>query len=550
MLKQDLKSASIPLPNFTVLERAVLYARVSGDDTRTEGRNLAGQLEMCRDYATTKGYLIVAELNEDDKGATGVAIDLPQLNRVREMAQASEFDVLIVREIDRLSRSLAKQLIVEEELKRAGVRIEYVLADYDDTPEGRLSKHIRATIAEYEREKINQRVTRGKRLAAKAGKTLVAGMAPYGYAKFEENEKTGLVICEQEAKVVRLIFRWYIQGKSLRWIINALNELAIPTWADSRKEGYRVSKQREAGRWAVGSLTRLLNNETYAGTWYYGKYDGRKKKANPRSHWIPIQVPAIISRKDWEAVQARMVHNKQNAKRNFKHEYLLYKRVTCGCGYSRICMTNGSKSPYIYKYYKCAGSNSDLVHKCKLPMFRAEKVDAVVWQWVKSLLTDPTKLKQGLNEYQERKEEELAPLKERLNVIEDLLTNNRTQLNRLLDLYLNGDFPKEMLAERKKQLEMTINRLEIEKTTIEAHLKTCQLSEDQLQVLQGFASVVGEELEDLENDFDGRYHLIELLDVRATLAIENNEKVIYVRCILDEKSFSGFNNHQSWSVID
>lgn len=183
-------------------------------------------------------------------------------------------------------------------------------------------------------------------------------------------------------------------------------------------------------------------------------------------------------------------------------------------------------------------------------MFRAEKVDAVVWQWVKSLLTDPTKLKQGLNEYQERKEEELAPLKERLNVIEDLLTNNRTQLNRLLDLYLNGDFPKEMLAERKKQLEMTINRLEIEKTTIEAHLKTCQLSEDQLQVLQGFASVVGEELEDLENDFDGRYHLIELLDVRATLAIENNEKVIYVRCILDEKSFSGFNNHQSWSVID
>lgn len=54
------------LEQFTVLERAVLYARVSGDDRGKDGRNLASQLEMGREYATQKGYTIIAELPEDD----------------------------------------------------------------------------------------------------------------------------------------------------------------------------------------------------------------------------------------------------------------------------------------------------------------------------------------------------------------------------------------------------------------------------------------------------------------------------------------------------
>ena len=141
-------------------KRAVLYARVSGDDRGREGRNLAGQLDMCREYAQDRNWQVIEELAEDDRGAPGASFELPELNRAREMAKAGEYDVLVVRELDRLSRKLAKQLVVEEELNRMGVEVDYVLADYEDTPEGRLNKHIRATIAEYEREKINERMVR------------------------------------------------------------------------------------------------------------------------------------------------------------------------------------------------------------------------------------------------------------------------------------------------------------------------------------------------------------------------------------------------------
>ena len=193
-------------------KRAVLYARVSGDDRHNEGRNLVGQVAMCREYAQERGYEIVAELAEDDRGASGAAFELPRLNELRRLAEKQSYDVLVVREIDRLSRNLAKQLIVEEELNRAGVIIEYVIGEYADSPEGRLSKHIKATIAEYEREKIRERMTRGRLLKVAAGNVHVQGRPPYGYRVARVGGKETLEIVDEEAAVIRQIFAWYTVG--------------------------------------------------------------------------------------------------------------------------------------------------------------------------------------------------------------------------------------------------------------------------------------------------------------------------------------------------
>ena len=154
-------------------KRAVLYARVSGDDRGKDGRNLAGQLEMCRKHALSRGYVVVAEHSEADRGPSGASFDLEALNTVLTMARRGEYDVLVVREIDRFARSLAKQLIVESELRQAGVVIDFVLGEYPDTPEGSLNKNIKAVIAEYERLKITERMHRGKRLKVRAGSVIV-----------------------------------------------------------------------------------------------------------------------------------------------------------------------------------------------------------------------------------------------------------------------------------------------------------------------------------------------------------------------------------------
>ena len=103
-------------------------------------------------------------------------------------------------------------MIVEEEFKRAGVTVEYVLGEYPDTPEGGLLKNVRATIAEYEREKIRERMVRGKHQKVKAGSVMINGKVPYGYTLVERNKKWTLKIDKREARVVRLVFNWYVVG--------------------------------------------------------------------------------------------------------------------------------------------------------------------------------------------------------------------------------------------------------------------------------------------------------------------------------------------------
>lgn len=192
-------------------KRAVLYARVSGDDRGKD--NLEGQIEMGRKYAQECGYVVVKEIKEDDRGARGASLDLPGLNQALEMAHNSEFDVLVVRELDRFARKLANQLIVEEEFKRAGVDVEYVLGEFPDTPEGNLNKNIRAVIAEYEAVKIAERMKRGRHRMVKAGNVLVYGLPPYGYAEAEIGDKKTLEVYEPQARIVRMIYSWFRGGR-------------------------------------------------------------------------------------------------------------------------------------------------------------------------------------------------------------------------------------------------------------------------------------------------------------------------------------------------
>ncbi len=525
-------------------KRAVLYARVSSDDRGKEGRNLAGQLEMCREFAIENGWQIVAELAEDDRGASGASFELPELNHARDMAQKGEFDVLVVREIDRLSRKLAKQLIVEEQLNRAGVEVVYVLASYENSPEGRLNKHIRATIAEYEREKIAERMVRGRRQVVKNGTIMLHGnKPPYGY-RLSEDGKT-LVIYEEEAAVVRLVYRFYVEGDergkrlSARAIANRLTEMKVPTWADIRG----MFKKRGKGEWSWRLVMRILDSETYAGHWHYGKrntFNGNK--INAREWWLTFDVPAIVSEETWKRAQIQRKLNTSESLRHIKREYLLRSRVRCGlCKSSINCFAtrpSGKELKY-YLYYRCNGYMGYVANvECNLPSFRVDVVDKIVWVWVKDLLTKPGVLEHGLVEYQEGREQFCAPIRDRLIVLEDLWQDSKTQLDRVLDLYISGQVQRELLIDKKQQLESTLLALEKERDEMNLNLESEALSETEIQQIVDFAAQIAEGLGPGDESFEDRRRIIELLDVRASFTVEDNQKYVDVWCFLGRNKLS------------
>lgn len=510
------------------MTKAAIYARVSYDDRGREARNLEGQIEDGRGHCADRAYRIVAELAEDDRGASGADWNLPKLNQALDMARAGEFDVFVTRELDRLARGLAKQLVIESEFKRYGVEVEYVLAQYDDTPEGQLNKNIRAVIAEFEREKIAQRMRRGRQRIAKAGKVMLHGnRPPYGY-RVENKE---LVICEEEARVIRLIFSWYAkEGLSLQEIADRLE--GVPTYTDTR-ETASFPKKKGRGQWSPTGIRDIIGNEVYQGTWYYGRGKGR---VNPEETWIEVDVPAIVSKELWQRAQERKDYNKEMAGRRTKNPYLLRRRVVCGhCGAKMAGKAAGSG----YLYYRCPNSSGQRVNgkDCDAPYYRADRVDSWIWKWLIETMLDRENLEKQLRKQQQQQEETAKPLRDRLAVMDDLLADHQSQLERLLDLYLAGDFEKEMLTERKTGLENTIGALEREQANLMLTLEGQTLSDDDLDDLIDYAWQMCQGLAAAHEDFEMKRRIVERFNVWVLLYTteEDGQRMARAWCTIREE---------------
>lgn len=513
--------------------RAVTYARVSGDDRVKDGRNLSGQLDICREHALKKGYMIVAELSEDDRGASGVSFELPALNQALEMAKNGEFDILVVREIDRFARSLAKQLIIEQEFRRYGVQIEYVMGEYPDTPEGSLNKNIKAVIAEYERLKINERMVRGRRQKIKAGNVIIHGKPPYGYRLEEVDGKSKLLINEDEAQIVKMIYHWYVFGEdkkgpmSARVIARRLTQMGVPIPPFSI---------RSSTKWSRTTVGRIVSSKTYIGVWQYGKNGSAngRRFVNPEDHWLSVEVPAIVSMDVWDAAQERKEINIASAKKNLKYQYLMNRRLTCGSCGSKISACGNFDGQKNRLYYRCnvARGYDEYERKCgNRRYFKSEDVDFTIWEWLKSFIRNPDAIDEGIAEYHENREREQSPIRERLQVVDDLLIDHRSQLQKILDLYLDGNFPKELLVERRQRLQDTVDSLANERVNLVSHLESSAYSPEQLHAMKEYTQEIAAGLDEAEEDFDSRKHIVEMLNVYASLAIEGDEKVAYVTCV-------------------
>ena len=149
-----------------------------------------------------------------------------------------------------------------------------------------------------------------------------------------------------------------------------------------------------------------------------------------------------------------------------------------------------------YQYYHCSAVMSGArAHKCDLPFFQLEKVEAKVWNWIKELSSNPDYLKDRLLEYQLHQEESLAPLRERLAIVTDLIAQNSKELERALaDLRaLKGSHTKRAKARITadiEQIEETLDRLEIEQSKVSQELAyqeiiTPELIEDVLGIRPG-----------------------------------------------------------------
>lgn len=373
--------------------RAAVYVRVSTEDQARHGYSLAEQRSACEAQAREAGAGSVVVFA--DEGISGEVLERPGLTALRDAVRAGQIDVVYVRDADRLSRRVAHQLLLAEEFERAGVRVEFLDSNYQDTPEGRLFFTIRSSIAEYEKEKIRDRTMRGKRQKARQG-LIPDVFNVYGYRLHSESGQ--VEIDQAEAEIVREIFNRFVsEDLGMNGIARLLNERGVPT-------------RSGRGQWSKTVIRQMLRQHAYVGIWYYGKRDcrgvrvavqrgeKRRPKSRGQEEWIPIPVPAIVDVATWERAQERLEVARRLWAGQARGQYLLSGIIECGeCG-----APMGGRKQKLFgqkvQGYSCFRNIQGVKHVgCRPFKFvRAGPLEAAVWETIRAWLDDPDALVQAV----------------------------------------------------------------------------------------------------------------------------------------------------------
>lgn len=321
------------------MKRAVLYARYSSDNQRSE--SIDAQVRAIEQYALANGYELVGRYI--DEAMSAKTADRPRfLDMIRD-SDKGKFDTVIVHKLDRFSRNRQDSATYRCILKTNGVSLCSVVENIDNSPESVIMESVIEGMAEYYSLNLAREVMKGLKENAYNGKH-TGGFVPLGYTVMPD--KT-IAVNDEEAEMVRGIFQDVINGKSYIEIATRLNDL-----------GYRT---RTGRLFKSNALYGILRNKKYVGVCIYnkripvtnGKCSSRKFK--DESEWIVNEeaFPRIIEDSVFNKVQA-ILDARAVGNRSANVVYLLRGKIYCGvCGAPYVGSRKKSGKGYVNYYYAC-----------------------------------------------------------------------------------------------------------------------------------------------------------------------------------------------------
>lgn len=307
-----------------VRQRVAAYARVS-----TEHEEQQTSYDAQVDYYTKK----IKERSDwefvevyTDKGITGTNTKKREgFNRMVKDALDGKIDLILTKSVSRFARNTVDTLTTIRKLKERGVAVYFEEQSINTLDgKGELLITIMSSIAQEESRSISDNVTWGQR------KRFADGKVSVGYKQFLGFEKgdDGLPkVVEEEAKIVRFIYRSFMMGKTGSHIARTLTEAGIPT-PGGKKE------------WQASTIMSILQNEKYKGAALLQKqftidFLEKKMKVNEGEvpqYYIEHSHEAIIDPLEHDRVQLE-INRRKALDRHYSSAHLFSSRVICGdCG--------------------------------------------------------------------------------------------------------------------------------------------------------------------------------------------------------------------------
>ena len=285
--------------------RAAGYIRVSTEEQRKHGWNLGADRERIEREVAECGWSL--HTIYDDGGRQGD--DPNRAGFLQMLSEVDEFDVLIMRDLDRFSRKLAIYASAVDDLVDAGVVLYEFAGDAGlkrlnlDDEDDRALADVKAVFAQLEKAKIRRRVRQGVRARIAAGKPMGA-LPGIGYAVEGEKPNSTRVVDESRRVAVIEMFERAEHGESLG---------AIARWLNA--EGIRT---RRGTAWNARTVRYIIDNPAF---------EGEKGYPPIVSHELAQRARDAVQRQDPAAVQRR------KGGRPPKQPYMLRGIAFCaGCG--------------------------------------------------------------------------------------------------------------------------------------------------------------------------------------------------------------------------
>lgn len=334
--------------------KVAMYIRLSREDgDKEESSSVTNQRNIITRFINENDNFIIVDEYVDD-GYTGTNFNRPAFQRMIKDIEKGKINTVITKDLSRLGRDyIDTGRYVQRYFPENRVRY-IALLDGIDTLEDAGMNDIapfKSVINDMYVKDISKKITSALKERKTSGNFL-AVTAPYGYKKNPEN-KYQLVINEEEAKVVRYIFRLYLQGNGLTKIAKILTEEEIPVPGISRNIG-TTRKTKLYNCWKQTTISRILKNPVYIGNLEQFKrkkvnYKSKKRVTVPKEDRVICYNThePIIKKEDFDEVQKIITENKAFSK-STKHDYLFKGFLYCAdCG-AKLYLTY---SDYAYKKY-------------------------------------------------------------------------------------------------------------------------------------------------------------------------------------------------------
>ncbi len=475
------------MENFN-LWRAGAYVRLSKEDKRkTESDSIVAQKEIVKEYLKLHTEIDLVDFYVDE-GFTGTDFDRPGFQKLKDDVASGKVNCVIVKDLSRFARNAAGSgNYIDDFFVRHRVRFISINNCIDTTSDDMnaatrcitlgvtnvLNESVSATTSVNVKGTLNVRRKNGD---------FIGSFPTYGYLK-DPTDRHKLIIDEEAADVVRMIFDKFVSGMAILEITTELNKMRIPN-PSAYKKLKGMNYKHPAGKinnslWPESSVRRILKNEMYIGNMVQGKnkklsYKIKKCVAVPKDEWYVIEGThePIIDKKTFEKAQALFEKTTRVSPQEKKVGLFagLVKCADCRKGMSKKSnKQNGNE----YHYYRCSTAKVTKGEACPPRSIRIDKLENAVLVFLQKMVdiaAEYDEIIKAINSDSRRKNNS--------NLILKALEKNKNEKEFTKEMILNlypdwkrGDISKEEYMRLKTDFQKKIEKLDEEAKALEENLK-------------------------------------------------------------------------------